>query len=527
MSSAAAEKKIKKLARLPSNTVCANCGTTKKFGFSTVCIKYFTFVCNNCKSSHQAISHRCKSLTMSSWTDEEVAELERKGNDYARRTWLKNAPPIGQGGRPKEGDHVDVFKRFVVDVYERKRYYDDDEGDGGITSGHHNLATTAVPAPRVDVARAPVVTKAPVRKAVPTPGPPPSAPVADLLDFASMSLSAPPTEATSNSTSNNTFEANFDAFAPVTPTTISEPSTGAKNFDIPTKTDPFKSFNSQPIAVSRGHNKAFEANFDAFAPVTSVTKSEPYTNSKKVPAATKTDPFNGLSSGPTNTFKANFDAFSPDVPVAKISSSSNGTKSAITNIEHDPFQPSTTHRLEPSNSSSFNFINTSNTIAPTSPAPAPPPTKKPVMNNPSLSQKSSLISSMSMPAPNGKIQNGNFNMGMGWNSNGNQNFVGRMGNMQMSPNQQMMMQQQQMNMMNGMHMNNNGMYGGMMNSNNSMMMMGGINNPMMMMNQQQSMMNGSNCGSMMVNANGKSKSAMDSLQMNSSSMSAWSVALNK
>lgn len=39
-----AEAAVKKLARLPSNTICPNCGTQKKFGFSTVCIKYLTFV---------------------------------------------------------------------------------------------------------------------------------------------------------------------------------------------------------------------------------------------------------------------------------------------------------------------------------------------------------------------------------------------------------------------------------------------------------------------------------------------------
>lgn len=39
-----AESAVKKLARLPANTICPNCGTQKKFGFSTVCIKYYTFV---------------------------------------------------------------------------------------------------------------------------------------------------------------------------------------------------------------------------------------------------------------------------------------------------------------------------------------------------------------------------------------------------------------------------------------------------------------------------------------------------
>lgn len=519
MSSSAAEKKIKKLARLPSNTVCANCGAIKKFGFSTVCIKYFTFVCNDCKSSHQAISHRCKSLTMSSWTDEEAAELQRKGNDYARRTWLKNAPPIGTGGRPKEGDRIDVFKRFVVDVYERKRYYDDDEEDSGTASGHHTHVASAVSARPVNTARAPVVTRAPVRKAVPAHAPTPSAPVADLLDFGSMSLTTRPLEAKTNVNSMKPFEANFDAFAPVTLVTTSEPSTDAKIPAAPSKIDPF---NSQTVSTTKSHCNTFEANFDAFAPVTSVKTSEPSTISSKADAAQmKIDPFNPLSTGPGKTFEADFDAFSPAVPVTTSSISSNGVKSATANTEHDPFKPSI-KQTAPSNGSNFNFIHTTNTFA--APSPAQPPMKKPVMNTPSVSQKSSLISSMSMPIPNNNMQQGSFNNTMGWNSNKNKNYAGEMGNMQ-SPQNQMMFQQPQMNM-NGMYVNSNGMGCGMMNANNMAMMMGGMNNPMMM-NQQQAMMNGNNFGRMMVNANGKSNNGMQSLQMNSSSMSAWSSALNR
>lgn len=114
MSLTPAEQKARKLARMSVNTVCLNLGTAKKFGFSTVCIKFHTFVCKNCKSSHQAISHQWKSLITSSWSDDEVAELQRKGNDFACRTWLKNAPPPGSGGR--EGDDFNFFKQFVVKV---------------------------------------------------------------------------------------------------------------------------------------------------------------------------------------------------------------------------------------------------------------------------------------------------------------------------------------------------------------------------------------------------------------------------
>jgi len=453
MSSSSAEQKVKKLARLPSNTCCANCGTTKKFGFSTVCIKYFTFVCNNCKSSHQAISHRCKSLTMSSWTDQEVMELQRKGNDYARRTWLKNAPPIGQGGRPREGDSVDVFKRFVVDVYERKRYYGEDEGVNAapaVSSRPTHFATAIPSAPKTTTTTTTI--RAPVRMAAPPPAPPPAAApvVADLLDFTSM------------------------------------PSTTT----------------SQASVVRADTGATFEANFDAFAP--------------KPPA---------------------------QVPAAGFSSGAASVATATAAVQNDPFQPTQSAAI--STGSSFNFINNNNNNSSSSSnvataslpgptAPTVPAIKKPAMNNHNMCQKSSMISSMTMPGTsnnqhgkNGMMGNG---MGMGWNNNGNamnQSSFGGMGGMQpmqqqmTMQQQQMMMMQQKMNMMNGVGM---GMGMGMVNNN-------ATGNGMMnhMMNQQRNpMMHGnSNFGTMVNTGNRKLNGAMDSLQMDSSSMSAWSSGLSK
>mmetsp|Transcript_33020 Transcript_33020/g.78001 ORF Transcript_33020/g.78001 Transcript_33020/m.78001 type:complete len:159 (-) Transcript_33020:161-637(-) len=158
------------------------------------------------------------------------------------------------------------------------------------------------------------------------------------------------------------------------------------------------------------------------------------------------------------------------------------------------------------------------------------------MNNHNMCQKSSMISSMTMPGTsnnqhgkNGMMGNG---MGMGWNNNGNamnQSSFGGMGGMQpmqqqmtMQQQQQMMMMQQKMNMMNGVGMgmgmgmvNNNATGNGMMNHN----MMNQQRNPMMHGN--------SNFGTMVNTGNRKLNGAMDSLQMNSSSMSAWSSGLSK
>lgn len=50
------------------------------------------------KTSHQAISHRVKSISMSNWSLDEVRELtdhQSGGNLAAQHIWLEKAPPTG------------------------------------------------------------------------------------------------------------------------------------------------------------------------------------------------------------------------------------------------------------------------------------------------------------------------------------------------------------------------------------------------------------------------------------------------
>ena len=244
MSDPKAELAIKKLARLPANTICPQCGTEKKFGFSTICMKYKTFVCNMCKAGHTAISHRCKSLTMSSWTVTEVQSLTEAGgggNDVARRTWLANAPPIGTGGRPREGDDVNVFKRFIVQVYEERRYWAEDTGAvAAAPMPAQPPVTAAAAAPRHRVVAPP--------KRAPARAPAPAAPALDLLDFGAFE-SAPPAPAPALVTAAPVPKpiANFGAFAsapapaPSAPAPASAPaaSSFSPNFDAFGGSDPF------------------------------------------------------------------------------------------------------------------------------------------------------------------------------------------------------------------------------------------------------------------------------------------------
>jgi len=69
--------------------------------FSCACDLFFADECEIIvgKTSHQAISHRVKSITMSNWTMDEVNELTDQrcgGNNAALHIWLQNSPPIGQ-----------------------------------------------------------------------------------------------------------------------------------------------------------------------------------------------------------------------------------------------------------------------------------------------------------------------------------------------------------------------------------------------------------------------------------------------
>ena len=92
-------------------------------GFKNVCMKFKIFVCDDCKSAHQAFSHRCKSVTMSHWTKEEVNSLTAfngGGNAVNRATMLANVPP----SRCRRRCHPTELKEFVQEAYDNKRWHD-------------------------------------------------------------------------------------------------------------------------------------------------------------------------------------------------------------------------------------------------------------------------------------------------------------------------------------------------------------------------------------------------------------------
>jgi hypothetical protein len=141
----AVEKELQRLRHLPENRICPNCRKKDtSFGFQAVCMAYKTFVCGDCKSAHQAFSHRCKSVGMSIWTAQEVASLVEAnggGNIVAAKQWLAS---VSETTQPSPDSHIDVKKSFVDRAYNKKEWY---------SSSPISKETSASTAPQVQTQR--------------------------------------------------------------------------------------------------------------------------------------------------------------------------------------------------------------------------------------------------------------------------------------------------------------------------------------------------------------------------------------
>jgi hypothetical protein len=67
---------------------------------------------------------------MSTWTMAEVEVLRKRnggGNEYQRAVWYANMTPSDADRlMPREGDHLDKYKELILQVYENRRFYDED-----------------------------------------------------------------------------------------------------------------------------------------------------------------------------------------------------------------------------------------------------------------------------------------------------------------------------------------------------------------------------------------------------------------
>lgn len=107
-------KTLRELVCIGGNKECFDCAQK---GPTYINMTIGSFVCTTCSGILRGITppHRVKSISMATFTQEEIDFVRQNGNDACNRTWLGLWDPK----RAIKQEHRD----FMIDKYERKRYY--------------------------------------------------------------------------------------------------------------------------------------------------------------------------------------------------------------------------------------------------------------------------------------------------------------------------------------------------------------------------------------------------------------------
>ncbi|XP_028155902.1 arf-GAP domain and FG repeat-containing protein 1 [Ostrinia furnacalis] len=135
---------LRELISLNGNKYCLDCNQR---GPTYVNTTIGSFVCSKCSGMLRGLTppHRVKSISMATFTPEEIDFIKTRGNDYCRRVWLG----LYEGESVNFTDEQSV-KDFMSDKYEKKRYYLEPQSsavsNGSSSLKNRSKAKTAVSA---------------------------------------------------------------------------------------------------------------------------------------------------------------------------------------------------------------------------------------------------------------------------------------------------------------------------------------------------------------------------------------------
>ncbi|XP_076349493.1 arf-GAP domain and FG repeat-containing protein 1-like isoform X7 [Tachypleus tridentatus] len=115
---------LRELAKLPANRECFDC---HQRGPTYVNVTIGSFVCTSCSGILRGLNppHRVKSITMTTFTSEEIDFIKQRGNEYCKYVWLGTHDHRTN----MESDVRDeqCSRDLMIQKYERKRWYVDPE----------------------------------------------------------------------------------------------------------------------------------------------------------------------------------------------------------------------------------------------------------------------------------------------------------------------------------------------------------------------------------------------------------------
>ncbi|KDR15368.1 Arf-GAP domain and FG repeats-containing protein 1 [Zootermopsis nevadensis] len=109
---------LRELVSLPSNKQCFDC---HQRGPTYINMTIGSFVCTSCSGMLRGLTppHRVKSISMASFSPEEVELIKSRGNDYCRQIWLG----LYDANDAHDTKDEQQIKDFMIAKYEKKRYY--------------------------------------------------------------------------------------------------------------------------------------------------------------------------------------------------------------------------------------------------------------------------------------------------------------------------------------------------------------------------------------------------------------------
>ncbi|GAA0141572.1 GTPase-activating protein [Lithospermum erythrorhizon] len=118
------EKIIRGLLKLPENKRCINCNS---LGPQYVCTTFWTFICTNCSGIHREFTHRVKSVSMATFSMEEVNALKAGGNERAREIYFRTLD--AHRSAVPDGSNLHRLRDFIKHVYVDRKYTDEEGSD--------------------------------------------------------------------------------------------------------------------------------------------------------------------------------------------------------------------------------------------------------------------------------------------------------------------------------------------------------------------------------------------------------------
>ncbi|XP_014615239.1 PREDICTED: arf-GAP domain and FG repeat-containing protein 1 isoform X2 [Polistes canadensis] len=136
-------KILRELVSLPGNKECFDC---HQRGPTYVNMTIGSFVCTSCSGMLRGLTppHRVKSITMATFTQEEIDFVKERGNEYCARTWLG----LMNSNSPLNSDIKDEqkMKDLMNAKYELKRYYlDPSLANQNSTQQSQSVKQTSIP----------------------------------------------------------------------------------------------------------------------------------------------------------------------------------------------------------------------------------------------------------------------------------------------------------------------------------------------------------------------------------------------